>query len=450
MPLNAGAAGFSDAAGDVKKDLEKALQEKAEKDKEIALKQEKLTARLNEMREKYKLRQNELETVRTELAALRAERDRLKDEHKYEAGKIMEIEAAVRDFAEDVFALSEGTRTGDSLLLSDKNKKNTLIYKQTPGPEELQGSINAAFELIRDSAKISSGPGMIIDRSGLEQNARVIDIGLITRLHEHNARPGYLIAGPASSRLLMAAAPSWWVRRNLESWLAGESETVYLDVSGGAAIKSLAEKGGAWEKIKDGGFLIWPILLVGFAGFILVLERLLFWIRIRGSSDDLVNKITELLKRGDIEGATELTGQKRGGPVAAVLGAGLGKFGAPREAVESSLSEAVLRQTPILERFLPTLKVLAAVAPLLGLLGTVTGIINTFNVITAHGTGDPRLMAGGISEALITTQLGLAAAIPLMIAVALLGKKAHNLALDMEEKALALMAAMIESEECSQ
>ncbi|MGD9877905.1 MotA/TolQ/ExbB proton channel family protein, partial [Desulfococcus sp.] len=83
------------------------------------------------------------------------------------------------------------------------------------------------------------------------------------------------------------------------------------------------------------------------------------------------------------------------------------------------------------------------VAPLLGLLGTVTGMINTFKVITIHGTGDPRLMAGGISEALITTELGLAVAIPIMLAAAFLGRKAQNIAADMEEKAMAMTAALL-------
>ena len=111
--------------------------------------------------------------------------------------------------------------------------------------------------------------------------------------------------------------------------------------------------------------------------------------------------------------------------------------------IESALSEAMLREAPRLERFLGALKVCAAVAPLLGLLGTVTGMINTFQVITTHGTGDPRLMAGGISEAMVTTQVGLAVAIPVMIVAAFLGRRVRNLSQDMEEKGLALMGTLL-------
>jgi biopolymer transport protein ExbB len=88
--------------------------------------------------------------------------------------------------------------------------------------------------------------------------------------------------------------------------------------------------------------------------------------------------------------------------------------------MENALQEAILREVPPMERFLSTLGMLAAIAPLLGLLGTVTGMIGTFHVITQHGTGDPRMMSGGISEALVTTMLGLSVAIPIMLAHTLL------------------------------
>ena len=108
------------------------------------------------------------------------------------------------------------------------------------------------------------------------------------------------------------------------------------------------------------------------------------------------------------------------------------------------MEEAILKQLPRLERFLPTLSVFAAIAPLLGLLGTVTGMIETFQVITRFGTSDPKLMAGGISEALITTQLGLAVAMPIIIIHHFLERRVDKVVGDMEEKGLALAAAMME------
>jgi biopolymer transport protein ExbB len=100
------------------------------------------------------------------------------------------------------------------------------------------------------------------------------------------------------------------------------------------------------------------------------------------------------------------------------------------------VSEAILHEAPRLERFNATVLVFAAVAPLLGLLGTVTGIISTFDVITKFGTGDPKLLSGGISEALVTTELGLMVAIPALLLGTLLSGRAQAMLRDLEKSAL--------------
>jgi biopolymer transport protein ExbB len=121
-----------------------------------------------------------------------------------------------------------------------------------------------------------------------------------------------------------------------------------------------------------------------------------------------------------------------------VIEAGLNARHEDRETLESVLQEAILRELPRVERGLSVLAILGAVAPLLGLLGTVTGMIDTFRVITLFGTGDPKLMSGGISEALVTTELGLAIAIPIMLIHTFLSRRADGIIGDMEEKAVSL------------
>jgi biopolymer transport protein ExbB len=113
-----------------------------------------------------------------------------------------------------------------------------------------------------------------------------------------------------------------------------------------------------------------------------------------------------------------------------------------RQQLEDLVAEAILSERPTLERFLPAVNVIAVVAPLLGLLGTVTGMIATFSVITEHGTGDPRLLSGGISEALLTTQWGLMVAIPALLAHALLAGRVDHIIADMETQALKLLNAL--------
>jgi biopolymer transport protein ExbB len=121
-----------------------------------------------------------------------------------------------------------------------------------------------------------------------------------------------------------------------------------------------------------------------------------------------------------------------------VLEAGLNARNEDRETLESVLQEAILRELPRVERGLSVLAIFGAVAPLLGLLGTVTGMIDTFRVITLFGTGDPKLMSGGISEALVTTELGLAVAIPIMLMHTFLSRRVDAIVGEMEEKAVGL------------
>jgi len=102
------------------------------------------------------------------------------------------------------------------------------------------------------------------------------------------------------------------------------------------------------------------------------------------------------------------------------------------------LQESILHELPRVERGLSVLAVLGAIAPLLGLLGTVSGMIDTFRVITLFGTGDPKMMSGGISEALITTELGLAVAIPIMLFHTFLSRRVEHIVGEMEEKAVFL------------
>jgi biopolymer transport protein ExbB len=152
-----------------------------------------------------------------------------------------------------------------------------------------------------------------------------------------------------------------------------------------------------------------------------------------------MQRIEKLSAKNDWQACIQACAQYARKPVARVLKAGLSSRQMQREEMENALQEAILKEIPPMERFLSTLGMLAAIAPLLGLLGTVIGMIETFHVITLHGTGDPRLMSGGISEALVTTMLGLSVAIPLMLSQTLLNRAVDKHIGQMEEKAVSLV-----------
>jgi len=144
---------------------------------------------------------------------------------------------------------------------------------------------------------------------------------------------------------------------------------------------------------------------------------------------------------------TQLANPSSGGdnPVAQLIKAFEDNKGKDLETLEMKLDETILKTAPILERGIPTIKILSAVAPLMGLLGTVTGMIATFQSITLFGTGDPKLMAGGISTALVTTVLGLVCAIPLLLLHNVVASKSKGLIQILEEQAAGLLSKKVDS-----
>ena len=182
---------------------------------------------------------------------------------------------------------------------------------------------------------------------------------------------------------------------------------------------------------------MWPILALAAAALLIVLYKAIYLNTMAGNTSKIMGRMNELAEQGDWEACEQLVTRKRS-PVVHVLAAGLGARRADRETQESVLQEAILNQLPRVERGMAVLAVLGAVAPLLGLLGTVTGMIDTFRVITLYGTGDPKLMSGGISEALVTTELGLAVAIPIMLLHTFLSRRVSAIVGDMEERSVQL------------
>ncbi len=204
--------------------------------------------------------------------------------------------------------------------------------------------------------------------------------------------------------------------------------------------KSIEPKEGktALAVIESGGVIAWVIVFMGLITLVLVLLRILFLSRAASNTDELIARVSPLIEQGWREEAIELCKQRRGA-TARVLVATIKHLDTERENLEDIVSEQILHETPYLERFGAIILVLAAVAPLMGLLGTVTGMISTFDIITEFGTGDPKMLSGGISEALVTTELGLIVAIPALLFGNLLSGWANRIKVGMEQAALKLI-----------
>jgi len=196
-----------------------------------------------------------------------------------------------------------------------------------------------------------------------------------------------------------------------------------------------------FELIKNGGWLMLPIILCSIVAMAIVVER--FWSLQRKKilPPELVPQLWRLAKEDKIDDVT-LRRVKLSSPLGSILASGLLNKHHGREMMKTSIEETGRQVVHELERFLNPLGTIASVTPLLGLLGTVVGMIKVFAAIMVHGVGDPGILAGGISEALLTTAAGLTVAIPSLIFHRYFERLVDEYVLNMEEEALKLVDVM--------
>ena len=200
------------------------------------------------------------------------------------------------------------------------------------------------------------------------------------------------------------------------------------------------------------GFVFWPLALCSITALTFIIERLFTFIRSRSKigTEQFMSSITESLRSENIMEAVS-TCEEAGGPLPNVLKAGLLKYSQAqieerqinKEEIQESIQEASLLEVPELERNLPVLATVAVVSPLFGLLGTVTGMINAFTTIALEGTGDPQQLAGGISQALLTTAGGLTIAIPCLIFYQLFDSWVNRYVLEIEQVSTEIVNQLI-------
>jgi biopolymer transport protein ExbB len=353
---------------------------------------------------------------------------------------ISELVGVIRIFAKDITSHIAGSLQHGLGQYRGDLLDGIAQQGRFPGIEEIKEMIALLWRQISGAGSVRLQRAAIVDRDGNPVEADVLVLGDFTAAYRLDGEIGYLAHTPATEKLFaLRALPPRTLQKQLRDYIEGNGEAVPLDISRGAALAQLSHAVSPWQRIGKGGPLVWPILGILAAAVLLILERIVFLFRTRLPSEAFMIRINELAAARDWQQCSMECRQRIGKPLARVLAAGLESVHRGREVMENALQEAILREVPPMERFLSTLGMLAAIAPLLGLLGTVTGMISTFDVITLYGTGDPRMMSGGISEALITTMLGLSVAIPIMLVHNLLNRSVDNRIAIMEEKAVALV-----------
>ena len=287
------------------------------------------------------------------------------------------------------------------------------------------------FELQREmteTGKVTTFTTNVVNSIGEEQQQEV------TRIGAFNVVSGdkYLEYIPETGRLveLQRQPASRYTNRieDLTSATSGQ-QPIGLDPTRGQLLGLLVQSPSLMERIAQGKTVGYVIIALGIVGVLIAIWRVLALSAVGG-------KVRRQIKN--------LDQPNENNPLGRVLKTAQDSASADIETIELKLGEAILRETPKFNSMLPLLKIISVVAPLLGLLGTVTGMIVTFQAITLYGAGDPKLMAGGISTALVTTVLGLCVAIPTVFLHTLVSSRARRLTQILQEEAAGMLAERAE------
>lgn len=284
------------------------------------------------------------------------------------------------------------------------------------------------IEKVKNNGKISTVNGVFFDSEGVQHNGKIILIGNVAALGVSDSVSGSLQKKDGYYMLVSESKDD-----SIRDFASGKNlSAVPIYISGSNAEKnSMPEQSSLIDTANSGGPIAWIILILGVIAFIFVIERFIYLKKMSSDPDRIINDVTKNDMKLDI---TRKSGAF--GPVASSI---LKNQDFSREALEEKAKETILKQIAGLDRFFQITGVIAVVSPLLGLLGTVTGMISTFEIITSFGTGDPKILSGGISEALITTKFGLAVAVPVLICHNLLSRWSERIADNLQRGALRLI-----------
>ena len=291
-----------------------------------------------------------------------------------------------------------------------------------PEIEEIERLWAMLQQEVYESGKISRFTHVVTKADGNQEEVEVMRVGAFNLISE----AGYLEYENGEISELQRQPEGRYTGTTSDLLNASPGETVDfgIDVTRGGILALLVESPTIRDRIEQGGIVGYCIIALGIIGLIIAVLR---WLAL--SSAD--RKVSSQLKR-----ETASTDN----PLGRVLAAYESNRGADTETVELKLSEAALKEMPALTKGLLFIKVTAAVAPLMGLLGTVTGMIKKFQVITLYGAGDPKMLAGGISQALMTTVLGLCVAIPMVLLHTVVSGKSRKIVNILQSQSAGLVA----------
>jgi biopolymer transport protein ExbB len=296
------------------------------------------------------------------------------------------------------------------------------------------------LELLDGIGKVRTASGAFFLQDGTEVAGTLVHVGNVATYGLSDApgdTRGGALAPAGDDRFKVWSGSSLEIARALAAGQRPDVLEIFLYESTQKAIEERAGK-TLISVINSGGSIAWIIVALGALAALLILLRIVFLRNASASTGKVDKAVGDLVEQGRIDEALKACKRLKGS-TANVLASAIRNLDREREHIEDIVSEQILHESSHLNRFGALIIVIAAVSPLLGLLGTVTGMIATFDIITEFGTGDPKLLSSGISIALVTTEVGLAVAIPALVFGNLLSGWAESIKDDMEKAALHVM-----------
>lgn len=380
---------------------------------------EGLESRLIELRRQVDRRQEDLRLLEDESAEVRSSDDII--------NRVIE-QAGQRLAGFDVPPFGESVAS-DAAVTEEEERKSA----------ELEYLFNRSFETLRRASTVHTEEGEFFLQDGRSVTGEIVNIGRIAAFGVSETSGGTLApAGDGFLRLVDTDTAQTARRLSSSEGAEGAAELPLYMFDSRSEPAEIDDGTSFRETVEAAGVIGLVIIGIGIVAALLIVVRLVLLVTAARGSRHGGAQVAELVDSGDLEGARTKAASLPGA-IGPVLESTVTALQSGTEGIEDVISESVLNEQPRLDRFRSALGVFAAVAPLLGLLGTVTGMIATFDVITQFGTGDPKLLSGGISEALITTEFGLAVAIPTLLIGNLLSSWSDRITSNLEVSALRLV-----------
>ena len=428
---------FEAAADSAKADLDKALAELSALEKQIADEKIPLSREINKLESEVIAKRREHSDVKrlqdrkaVDLTRLKAEEKAFKDQNDYLRKTLLEEyirRFETRTHASEKEQYTTLVKTARAANENPSAKSEEVFTRQL---EVVQAALDRLDNIL--GGHVYEGSAVA---DGVPEKGRFVMVGPLVMFTGNSGQSGL-------AEQLRGTTEASLIDLEDEAFAAGISKTISsgagelpFDSTMGNALKIKQVEENWWEHINKGGVVIWPLLGLGLAAALVALIK---WFQLSALKQVRPSDLQAVLdKVNENDTASALALAKRiKGPAGELLETAIQNTDQSKEMLEEILYERMLHTKPKLDRFLPFISLTAATAPLLGLLGTVTGMINTFKLITVFGTGDPKRLSSGISEALVTTEYGLIIAVPCLLMFAFLSRKAKGILSSMEQTAV--------------